>query len=96
MNNAIELFNDRAEPYFYLGLYCNRHKLFQKAYENLNKAYEMSYEDIKDKYPTADKYTYGKYVLDEYSKGYNLYGFSHSNNKLNHNITKFNFDIGLL
>lgn len=66
-NNASFYYPDRAEPYFYLGLYCNRHKLFQKAYETLNKAYEMSYEDIKYKYPTADKHTYGKYVLDELS-----------------------------
>ena len=66
-NYASSYYPDRAEPYFYLGLYCNRHKLFDKAYENLNKAYELSYENIKDKYPTADKYTYGKYVLDELS-----------------------------
>jgi GDP-mannose 4,6-dehydratase len=35
-----------------------------------------------------------RYVLDEYSKGYNLYGFAHKNeNSTKHNITKFYFDI---
>jgi GDP-mannose 4,6-dehydratase len=34
-----------------------------------------------------------KYVLDEYSNGYNLFGFAHKQNSSNNNITKFYFDI---
>ncbi len=35
-----------------------------------------------------------RYVFNEYSEGYNLYGFAHKNENLTkHNITKFYFDI---
>ena len=34
-----------------------------------------------------------RYVLDEYSNGYNLFGFGHKNEKDNSSVTKFYFDI---
>lgn len=64
-NYAIDIFPDRSEPYFYLGIYFNKKKLFEKAYDILTKALTLSYDDSKKKYPTTQYTAYGKYIYDE-------------------------------
>ena len=64
---AMEKFPDRAEPYFYLGLYCNKHKYMDNAYELLKCALNISYNDAKQKYKNVQYTAYGKFLLDELS-----------------------------
>lgn len=66
--NAINIFNDRAEPYLQLGTYYNQIGEYQEAYNLLFKAKTFSYDIIKNKYMlfVNDK-TYGKYLNDELS-----------------------------
>ena len=58
---------DRAEPYFYLGIYCNQTKRFEKAYELLSIAKNMSYDSVKNKYNDVKENSYGINVYDELS-----------------------------
>lgn len=62
---AMSIFPDRAEPYFYLGLYCNKHKYADNAYELLIYALNISYDDAKLKYKNVQYTAYGKFLFDE-------------------------------
>lgn len=64
---AIEIYNDRPEPYYYLALYCNRVGLYDKSFELLNKASTFSYDKVVLKYPTTQFTSYGKYLYDALS-----------------------------
>jgi len=48
---ALNIFSDRAEPYFYWSIYCNKIRRFEKAYDLLKEALLLSYDDAKNKYP---------------------------------------------
>lgn len=68
INNAINIFSDRAEPYYTLGKYCNNIQKHEDAYYLLYKAYSMNFDDIKNKYRLfLTERNYGKYALDELS-----------------------------
>jgi len=62
---ALSIFPDRAEPYYYWGILCNKIGNFEKSYELLKKALLLSYEEAKVKYPGTQFLAYGKYLLDE-------------------------------
>jgi branched-subunit amino acid transport protein AzlD len=65
---AIQIFPDRAEPYFIFGKHCNHIKRHEEAYNLLSKALSCSYINILDTYLLfVNKNMYGKYVLDELS-----------------------------
>ena len=64
---AMEKFPDRAEPYFYLSLYCNKHKYIDNVYELLTKALNISYDDAKRNYKMVQRTAYGKFLYDELS-----------------------------
>ena len=66
-NKAIHLCPDRAEPYYYFAIYCNKNRHYEKAYELLIKALEMTYEDVKHKYNNVQTNAYGKHLYDELS-----------------------------
>jgi len=62
---ALNIFSDRAEPYFYWSIYSNRKHHFEKSYELLNKALLLSYDEAKIKYPGTQFSAYGKYLYNE-------------------------------
>jgi len=62
---ALQYCSDRAEPYYYCALYCNKIKNFEKAYEMLKKALTISYDEASIKYPETQFTAYGKYLYDE-------------------------------
>ena len=62
---ALQYCSDRAEPYYYCALYCNKIKNFEKAYEMLKKALTISYDEANKKYPETQITAYGKYLYDE-------------------------------
>lgn len=62
---AIDIFSDRAEPYYYWALHCNKYKQFEKSYNLLNTALSFKYEDCVIKYPGAQRSAYDKYLYDE-------------------------------
>jgi tetratricopeptide (TPR) repeat protein len=64
---ATQMCPDRAEPYYYFAIYCNKTQQYAKAYELLIKALEMTYEDVKNKYNNVQMNAYGKYLYDELS-----------------------------
>tara|TARA_Y100000816_G_C26106476_1_gene588211 strand:+ start:3899 stop:5125 length:1227 start_codon:yes stop_codon:yes gene_type:complete len=68
IDNAINIFSDRAEPYYILGKYCNDNKKNVSAYNLFKTAYSMNLDEVKQKYILfiTEKY-YGKYILDELS-----------------------------
>lgn len=63
--NAINIFSDRAEPYYYWAIYCNKQKMFEKSYELLKVALSFKYEDTIIKYPDTQRTAYDKYLYDE-------------------------------
>lgn len=65
--NAINIYSDRAEPYYYWSIYCNNNNDFNKSYELLNKALTLSYDKAKLKYPNTQLTSYGKFLYDELS-----------------------------
>jgi tetratricopeptide (TPR) repeat protein len=65
--DAINICSDRAEPYFYWAIYCNKNRDFEKSYNLLNKALLLSYDDVKHKYPETQFNAYGEYLYDELS-----------------------------
>lgn len=68
MNAAINIFPDRAEPYFHLGKHMNHMGQHAAAYDYLKKAKSMSLEDVNKKYVLFVTETcYGKFVNDELS-----------------------------
>jgi glycosyltransferase involved in cell wall biosynthesis len=67
-HKAIDLFKDRAEPYFCLGKYYNDKSKTELGYTYLKQAQNMNYEQVIKKYTLfVNKYNYGKYVNDELS-----------------------------
>jgi tetratricopeptide (TPR) repeat protein len=68
MSIAIEMFPDRAEPLYHLGIYCNNVKEFDRAYKYLSQAKDKSLEEVQKKYSLfVDIHTYGDFVKDELS-----------------------------
>jgi glycosyltransferase involved in cell wall biosynthesis len=67
-HKAIELFPDRAEPYFCLGKYYNNHSRTEMGYKYLKEAKNKNLDEVSKKYVLfINKYNYGKYVNDELS-----------------------------
>jgi tetratricopeptide (TPR) repeat protein len=66
-SQATQVCPDRAEPYYYFAIYCNKNHKYDKAYELLQTALEMTYEDVKDKYENVQISAYGKHLYDELS-----------------------------
>jgi len=64
---AIETCSERAEPYFYFGLYCNSNKKFNDSYELFTTGLTKSFEIANQKYDNVQFNAYGKYLLDELS-----------------------------
>jgi len=62
---ALSIFSDRAEPYFYWSIFCNKIQNFEKSHILLNKALLLSYDEAKLKYPGTQFTAYGKYLYDE-------------------------------
>jgi len=69
-NKLISIFPDRAEPYYYWAIYCNKTKQFQKALELLLSASQLKYDESKIKYPETNYRSYGKFLYDEMSVAY--------------------------
>ena len=68
MTIAIEMFPDRAEPLFHLGIYCNNLKQFDLAYKYLGQAKNKSLIEAQKKYSLfVEIHTYGDFVKDELS-----------------------------
>jgi tetratricopeptide (TPR) repeat protein len=68
MTIAIEMFPDRAEPLYHLGIYCNKNKEFNLAYKYLSQAKTKSLDEVQKKYSLfVNIYTYGDFVKDELS-----------------------------
>jgi glycosyltransferase involved in cell wall biosynthesis len=68
MKKAINLFPDRAEPYFHLGMYMNQQKRFEEAYRYLSEAKTFSLEEVEKKYSLfVQERMYGKFLNDELS-----------------------------
>ena len=64
---ATKLCPDRAEPYYYFAIYCNKNHKYKDAYELLKTAINLPYEDIKNKYENVQMNAYGKHLYDELS-----------------------------
>lgn len=64
---AINIFSDRAEPYYYWALYCNKKQMFEKSYDLLKNALSLKYVDAVIKYPETQQTAYDKYLYDEIS-----------------------------
>lgn len=64
---ALKIYSDRAETYYYWAMYCNKIKNFEKSYDLLKKASLLSYDESNKKYPGTQITAYGKYLLDELS-----------------------------
>jgi mannosyltransferase OCH1-like enzyme len=63
LNRAIELFRDRAEPYYRLGKYYYSNKKHKLAYLNFKICQNKNFKDICHKYSLfMDPYVYGNYV----------------------------------
>ena len=68
MQKAIDIFPDRAEPYYYLGTHLNWTGDFARGYDYLKKAQEQDLIRVKSKYILFVKENcYGKFVNDELS-----------------------------
>jgi glycosyltransferase involved in cell wall biosynthesis len=68
MLKAINIFPDRAEPYFILGQYFNIKKQHEKAYQYLKQIQSKDLESVKKKYLLfINEFNYRKYVNDELS-----------------------------
>ena len=62
-NKAIEIFPDRAEPYFALGEMHLKEENYAKSYNYLKIANNKKHEDVKDKYSLfIDELCYGDNV----------------------------------
>lgn len=68
MEKAIEIFEDRAEPYYHLGKYLNQRGMHDLAYSYLTRAKSISLEEAQRKYVLFVSVTcYNEYVNDELS-----------------------------
>ena len=66
--SAIEIINDRAEAYYYLGLFYNQNRKFKESYEVLKKAKSITFESVQKKYILfLTKNCYSKFINDELS-----------------------------
>ena len=66
MNKAIEVFSDRAEPYFILGKYFNDKSNTVLGYKYLKLAEAQDLSVVNKKYSLfVNQFNYGKYVNDE-------------------------------
>jgi len=66
-DEALKIYPDRAEPYYYCSIYCNKINDYKKSYDLLHKALLLSYEDVKIKYASTQFSAYGKYLYDNLS-----------------------------
>ncbi len=65
---AMKICPDRSEPYYYLSLYCNNHKYYDKSYDLLTYSIKnISYENALSKYTNIQNNAYGKFLYDELS-----------------------------
>jgi tetratricopeptide (TPR) repeat protein len=64
---ATQVCPDRAEPYYYFAIYCNKTQQYEKADELLKTALNLSYDDVKNKYDNVQRNAYGKHLYDELS-----------------------------
>lgn len=62
---AIKIYPDRSEPYYYWSIYCNNIGNFSKAYELLKKSLSLCYDDVKIKYPNTQRTAYDKYLYEQ-------------------------------
>lgn len=68
IDKAINIFPDRAEPYFILGKYFNDNSKCELGYKYLKEAKNKNITEVEKKYSLfVNKYNYGKYVNDELS-----------------------------
>jgi glycosyltransferase involved in cell wall biosynthesis len=68
MKNAIKLEDDRAEPHFHIGKYCNQIGEFEKGYSYLKTAKSKNINNVKEKYLLfIQENMYGDYNNDELS-----------------------------
>ena len=68
MEAAINIFPDRAEPYYYAGWYLNMIGDYESGYQYLSKAKSISLENAQRKYTLfVIESCYGKYINDELS-----------------------------
>ena len=68
MLKAINIFSDRAEPHYKIGVYGNQNNRFDVAYRHLKMASNLSLEKSQEKYILfVDSTCYGKNVNDELS-----------------------------
>lgn len=92
---AINIYGDRAEPYYYWALLCNKLNQFETAYTLLQKALTLSYDEAVIKYPTTQITAYGKFLYDALSVScYWLKKYEQSKQLLEEIIddNKYNFD----
>lgn len=67
-NKVMKICPDRSEPYYYLSLYCNQHKYYDKSYELLTYAIKnITYDNVSSKYNNIQKNAYEKFLYDELS-----------------------------
>ena len=68
MKKAIDIFPDRAEPYYYVGRFCNQRQSHAAAYDFLKTAKSLSLESAKKKYVLfVIESCYNKFINDELS-----------------------------
>jgi len=68
LEKAINIFPDRAEPYFVLGKYFNDKSNAKLGYHYLIEAKNKNLLEVSSKYGLfINKYNYGKYINDELS-----------------------------
>lgn len=68
MDQAIKIFDDRAEPYFHLGKHCNFIGEYELGYKYLKRAILQDLQEVKKKYILfIEEYIYGSYLYDELS-----------------------------
>lgn len=68
IHKAIDIFPDRAEPYYVMGKYYNNKSKCHLGYYYLKEASNKNLSEILEKYVLfINKFNYGKYVNDELS-----------------------------
>lgn len=66
MNKAINIFSDRAEPYYILGKYFNDNSKTDLGYKYLKIAQNQNINSVMKKYTLfVNRFNYGKYINDE-------------------------------
>ena len=68
MKKAINIFPDRAEPYYHIGIFCNKVGRYQEGYDFLKTALSCDINKVKQKYLLfVDERAYGKNIYDDLS-----------------------------